>query len=1184
MPHNISNLVKVTMEREKMVIVRVRAILLCVGLMLTICVAHADEEQEKMKDVRKQYGCEDLKKMISVVKAKASPVIDGIMEEGEWDNAAAITGLIRVNRIIDQQGVQADIDNVASDQSTFWVMYDDECLYVAYYSPPPKCIEDNVALIPVMLKRAQQLHDSNINWDDSIHIAIIDPVCPGGDKYVIQINSIGTTFDCSWGGALGKMPGIGLSWEPQVISQSTLTLDGWVIEVAMPWKDLGPHIKKPQPGEVKYMNFGRIWQEILREGHAWAADDTSPSIRNETSTWTTAEISAPTGEVLFLGNEGIVVQLDKTGNLPRGQAVFTAHIRNTFSIEKRVLVEISTDSGELKHKKEITLKPGEGVPYEFTGMISDFATTKIAFTVTDASTGKVMHITTLPVIRPTKPEIYVRRYRGSDLMEFETDMAFIGVAELKKTSVTITVANKVTKKQVFGKTFTGFTSYQPTFELSTRQWATGEYEASFVFKVPGMKPYKTVVPYTHPALPGWWNNTYGYEDIEQDKVPYPWIEMKVEDEAVEVWGRKYCFGKGLLPEQITVMGHPILRAPMRVIIKTAGGEFIDSSAVESTSEWTKANRTRVEGVRVIEGGKVSLKNTFWVEYDGLVWNTLTIEPKENIDVISMELELPLTKEFTDVINTCDYSLRDTGKLKQEGYTGPLTPIWLGNGDGGIQWMGSESNKFFVKEDKAICVEVGEEGATLRVVMVNVPTSFDSTYAVEFGFTATPVRPKTSRTPEFQERSVLGGRFWYPSGMHFVPAADPGYDYYGPTRERIYVHTDPVNFSEEATEKDVTATNDFLFADEWRANSIDRSDLIQTDLSSKSFRNYFVWRHWNYQQKYGYAGLYYDCPAGSGSTGDMLGTREIMKRLYNITLSNPYYAAREQAIGVHQSGQPNMAFMGFGTYHWDAENYNSIINANQQTYRGVTDPAMYRAQHMGHNFGWPTVFLGQLRIRREWLEANGGAEAVFDQIDGLNLLHDGTRVCAVLPGITAELESRRQNDIRKLDLHHWVYQFVPYWHQDIVSLPGENMHASFYIAHPSKLTVTSPDVESYFSMYQHLPVFMQRRIMEDVEKEKRYLRHLKDRAIMVIYNDSDWEGVMRLKPDWEKLGLGSPEHLHAVNYMHRTGFRVEKNKGKDGKETEKAIFFDRLDEYARIEGEELVFPMTKWNYRMIVIEK
>ena len=41
---------------------------------------------------------------------------------------------------------------------------------------------------------------------------------------------------------------------------------------------------------------------------------------------------------------------------------------------------------------------------------------------------------------------------------------------------------------------------------------------------------------------------------------------------------------------------------------------------------------------------------------------------------------------------------------------------------------------------------------------------------------------------------------------------------------------------------------------------------------------------------------------------------------------------------------------------------------------------------------------------------------------------------------------------------------------------------------------------------------------------------------------------------------------------------------DGKEIEKAVFFDRPEEYAKIEGEELVFPMTKWNYRVIVLGK
>ena len=174
-----------------MIIRRSKATLLCVGLMVMVtgCIAHADKKQEKMKKAGKQYGREDLMKMISVVKSKTPPVIDGIMKKGEWDDAAALTGLTRVDRIIGQQGVQADVDNMASDQSTFWITYDNESLYIAHHSPPPERIKGNVVLIPVMLKRTQQSHDANIEQDDAIHIAIVDPVHPGGDKYVIQINS-----------------------------------------------------------------------------------------------------------------------------------------------------------------------------------------------------------------------------------------------------------------------------------------------------------------------------------------------------------------------------------------------------------------------------------------------------------------------------------------------------------------------------------------------------------------------------------------------------------------------------------------------------------------------------------------------------------------------------------------------------------------------------------------------------------------------------------------------------------------------------------------------------------------------------------------------------------------------------------------------------------------------------------
>jgi hypothetical protein len=110
------------------------------------------------------------------------------------------------------------------------------------------------------------------------------------------------------------------------------------------------------------------------------------------------------------------------------------------------------------------------------------------------------------------------------------------------------------------------------------------------------------------------------------------------------------------------------------------------------------------------------------------------------------------------------------------------------------------------------------------------------------------------------------------------------------------------------------------------------------------------------------------------------------------------------------------------------------------------------------------------------------------------------------------------------------------------------------------------------------------LFEDARKQARWLKLMADKAILVVYNNSDWEGELRLQPDWKTLGLGAAETLTAENAVHSTGFRVETVKNDEGEDVEKAVFFNRPEEFARIDNGELVFPMTKWNYRMIVIEK
>jgi hypothetical protein len=78
--------------------------------------------------------------------------------------------------------------------------------------------------------------------------------------------------------------------------------------------------------------------------------------------------------------------------------------------------------------------------------------------------------------------------------------------------------------------------------------------------------------------------------------------------------------------------------------------------------------------------------------------------------------------------------------------------------------------------------------------------------------------------------------------------------------------------------------------------------------------------------------------------------------------------------------------------------------------------------------------------------------------------------------------------------------------------------------------------------------------------------------------------MRLKIDWKALGFEGSQGVTAVNAVHSTGFAVETTKNEKGEDVYKALFPPKPEETVRIEGDEVVFPMTPWNYRMIVLEK
>jgi len=80
------------------------------------------------------------------------------------------------------------------------------------------------------------------------------------------------------------------------------------------------------------------------------------------------------------------------------------------------------------------------------------------------------------------------------------------------------------------------------------------------------------------------------------------------------------------------------------------------------------------------------------------------------------------------------------------------------------------------------------------------------------------------------------------------------------------------------------------------------------------------------------------------------------------------------------------------------------------------------------------------------------------------------------------------------------------------------------------------------------------------------------------NESDFSGELDLNIDWEKIGFESAADLAAENAVHAFDIRF-----KDFKE-EGFEYVSIPVETARIEEGRLKFPMTSWNYRMIVLEK
>jgi len=1132
----------------------------------------------------RKEGMIQLPLQATIPRVQNAPVIDGLMKEGEWDRAAAVTGMHAISigggyEVYHTGGELSDL------KDRIFMSYDDRNLYVGYHCPPPREIKGNAAMTAAMLKRGISVFDANVDSDDSFHVYVQYPK-PGGDLYNLVVNGINTHYDFNYGGSMEGSrlpPGCKLAWDPRWQTASTLDTDGWHLEIAIPLESFD--IPAPKPGEAWYVNFMRWWQTIRSGQQSWAwGNRTMDEEGNERT-------SAPAGRIVF-GAPGVIVRQNGIGEIDQGRVEISADLVNTDARERSVTCVLETNSGELEDKRTLTVPAGGRATYEFKGRTIQELTGAVVFKVLDENQ-KPIALAGYPVQRPTEAEIYVRKYPSYNLVKYEINFTDLARNEAKTLSLDISVRSGK-GREVWRKKYRGFTDYNLAAEIGTKDWAPGDYTVHFVFRGPDGKALEEAVQsFSKKPFPEWYGNRLGYDD-EKGWAPYPWTNAEVKDDrAVSVWGRTYDFGDTLYPRAVTTQGKTVLRAPMGIALETNEGKLAPDARL-TAAEWTKKTPCRVEGVRKAALGKLSVENNFWIEYDGLVWTTLKLIPSGSVQVKSLAFDIPFTREFSDVINALDYSMRHTGKLKPEGYVGSAHATWLGNAYGGIQWDIETTGPFEVIDPNA-CVRVisTPEGGTMRIEIINRETTLTKPREISFGFIATPARPRTLRTTD-------GGRFrrysnevgcwqdpepvWQPFHQHWVnpSAVQRGRAHWAmPGVEQRPVHHTTLCVMAGADEAMQEFGDEWLLdpSIRWR-NSPEAMRAARVTTNSKTLVDYIVWRFNEYFKREPMAGGYFDVSmpeysanpyAGAGYVREdgvrepqmnLMGHRMVAKRIFNI--QNSVFPGG--GLWWHASEGPRLIYMSYCIGDYDGENGNSIINGDNPTYHTLLTPDNYRAQYMGHNWGHWNAFLSQGRIKKETLEKYGFSE-MWDQWSGLQWLHD----CYIYTGwfsnvghLEGLLSQRDAVPFNRYNMFSPFNRFVGYWEQSITKLERPEFYASFYIKDPLKPVPhfglgAWPNYSNYDTGLDGI-----------------------HQAVMIFYNHGTYEGEVRLALDWKQLGFDDLSNVKAINAVHSTGFRVP-DWNKPIPELAGELYDNSAREYARIEDGRIVFPITPYNYRMIVFQ-
>src|ERR1051326_1024553 len=180
---------------------------------------------------------------VRIAKFDKAPVIDGRLDDDVWKTAAVFKDFYQTS----------PGDNVAPSKPTETMIgYDAKTLYIAFH-----CFDEPDKVRATVAKRDDVLN----SIEDSIRV-LLDTFNDKRKAYVLAFNPLGIQMDGI------RTEGVNVDFSVDIVMQSkgTLTEDGYVVEVAIPFKSLRYEAGK---GKLWGIQIFRIIQRFNGEQDSW---------------------------------------------------------------------------------------------------------------------------------------------------------------------------------------------------------------------------------------------------------------------------------------------------------------------------------------------------------------------------------------------------------------------------------------------------------------------------------------------------------------------------------------------------------------------------------------------------------------------------------------------------------------------------------------------------------------------------------------------------------------------------------------------------------------------------------------------------------------------------------------------------------------------------------------------------